>query len=376
MIILLIIFSFLAIYYLTCALFISDGIRKVKSEKREASPNEFISVIIPFRNESENILRSIKSIIKQDYPLDNYEVIYVDDKSEDDSLEKIIKAEKPCNMKVISVPSDYLSDSSKIRAIKFGIDNSKGEIILITDCDCIHNSKWLDSMLKCFNYQTGFVAGPVAFIDEGTVFNELQKLEFTGLILATAGLIGINKPIICNSANLAFRKKAYDLAGGFQINANSFSSADEFLMLSIKNKTVYKVKFSWDKNSVARTIASSSIKDFFSQRKRWASKDWKQFGIGILSGLILVYLFFAGLIVQLILGIFSSVIFLYAFIVSLVIKFISEYLILKYGRELYYNQKIFRIFLLAEFFHIPYILFAVISGLFGGFTWKNRKNNK
>jgi cellulose synthase/poly-beta-1,6-N-acetylglucosamine synthase-like glycosyltransferase len=375
-IILLIIISLLAVHYAACAVSINKAIKRIKNDEQDAAPDEFVSVIIPFRNESDNIIQSLESMKVQDYPTEKYEVIYVNDKSDDDSFKKIEDAEKPDNIKVISVPEDYLFDASKIRAVKFGIDNSKGKIIVLTDCDCIHNKTWLNSILNCFDQQTGFVAGPVDFIEENTVFKKVQKLEFAGLILTGAGLIGIDKPIICNSANLAFRKDLYDMLGGFKVESKLSSSADEFLMLEIQKKSNYKIKFCWNKDSIAFSKPTNSVIEFYNQRKRWASKEWLRYGGRILFQLILVYLFFICLIVQTFLGIFISQIFFYSLLISIAFKVISEYQILKNGIGFFYEKKIFHVFPLAEILHIPYILFGGISGLFGKFIWKNRKLNR
>lgn len=51
------------------------------------------------------------------------------------------------------------------------------------------------------------VAGPVDFETDGNFFSDFQRIEYAGLILTGAGLIGIGKPTICSAANLAYRKK-------------------------------------------------------------------------------------------------------------------------------------------------------------------------
>src|ERR1035437_8685856 len=166
--------------------------------KDTSLPDEYISIIIPFRNESLNILESLQSIEGQDYPKDKFEVIFVNDFSDDDPLELLCKVEKSFNIKIISVPEDYAKYQHKKRAIRFGIENSMGSIIVTTDADCIHSTKWLRTLLGQFDDKTGFVSGPVEFIEESTLFNRMQKLEFAGLVLTGAGLIGLNEPIICN----------------------------------------------------------------------------------------------------------------------------------------------------------------------------------
>ena len=87
----------------------------------------------------------------------------------------------------------------------------------------------------------------------------------------------------------------------------------------------------------------------------------------------MIYFFFAGLFVQIILGILSSDVFFYSVLMSLIVKFYSEYNILKYGRGLFYDKIKLKIFFLAEILHIPYILIAGLSGLYGRVKWKNRK---
>lgn len=375
MIIILIVFAILLLYYSTCAIGISKGIKKVKYEKYNNLNDEFVSVIIPFRNESENIPDSLESIKKQNYPKDKFEVIYVNDKSDDDSLVKIENALKEENIQVVSVPENYLSDESKIRAIKFGIENSRGKIIITTDCDCVHHANWLTSMLNCFGKKIGLVTGPVIFIDENPPLKQMQKLEFAGLVLTGAGLIGINKPVICNSANLAFRKNLYDMLGGFKMEKGLSSSADEFLMIDIHNKTDYKIRFCWDNDAVTYTKAVNSLKGFFHQRQRWANKDWKLFGCKTFLQLILVYLFYVGLTLQLILGIFGSELFLYSLLISLILKSVAEFQIIKHGIGFLFDRNILWILPLAEVLHIPYILISGISGIFKKPNMNNRKQN-
>jgi cellulose synthase/poly-beta-1,6-N-acetylglucosamine synthase-like glycosyltransferase len=372
-IILFIISLILLLHYSVCAIIIAKGINGIIKTGADNFNNEFVSVIIPFRNESENILTSLESMRNLNYSSDKFEVIYVNDKSDDNSLNILTNALNKGNIKVISVPEDYLSDESKIRAVKFGIDNSNGKIIVTTDCDCTHNSNWLTSMVNCFDQNTGFIAGPVDFVDNNSIFKKLQKLEFAGLVLSGAGLIGIKKPIICNSANLAFRKDVYEKIGGFKVDKGLSYSADEYLMIDIHNSSGWKIKFTWNNDAIVKTKAKNSLKDFFHQRQRWANKDWKLFGRGILLHLVIVYLFFTSLVFQFAAGFMISELFFYSLLISLVIKLISEYQILRYGINFLFDKKLLWLLPLAEVLHIPYIL---ISGISGILKISNRKNGR
>ena len=128
------------------------------------------------------------------------------------------------------------------RAIRYGIEQSIGDIIVTTDADCIYADDWLSSLVSNFEDSVGFVSGPVEFKDNGNVFSKLQKLEFAGLIFTGAGLIGAGKPTICNAANIAYRKKAFDEVNGFEYDMDLSSGDDELLMQKIAQDTEYKCK--------------------------------------------------------------------------------------------------------------------------------------
>jgi cellulose synthase/poly-beta-1,6-N-acetylglucosamine synthase-like glycosyltransferase len=300
-------------------------------------------------------------------------VIFVNDFSDDDSLELLLRTEKSLNIKIISVPHDYSKYQHKKRAIRFGIENSKGSIIVTTDADCIHGTKWLRTLVGQFDNETGFVSGPVEFIEESTLFNRMQKLEFAGLVLTGAGLIGIKEPIICNAANIAYRKKAFDEVSGFTYKHRLSSGDDELLMQKIKKETGYKIKFCMNKEAVVKTSANRNLNQFYQQRKRWASKGLFYSNHFLIVKLIMIFLFYLSFPVQLVLGIFYNPIFLISMILCFSIKAMMEYLILKTGADNLFSRSILRPFIAAEVLHIPYIIIAGISGALGNYIWKERK---
>ena len=370
--ILLIVFILLLINYIIFLLRIFSGLKNLKSCDVDFMPEDFVTVIIPFRNESENILHSLKSIEAQNYPREKYEVLFVNDFSQDDSLQKISDYKKSDNIKILSVPSDYSMNAHKKRAIRFGIQNAKGKIILTTDADCNHNVDWLKSLLSCMKHDVGFVSGPVEFYSNESFFSKLQKIEFAGLVITGAGLIGSGKPIICNAANIAYRKNAFDKVNGFNDQMNLSSGDDELLMQKIWKETDYKVKFCINKKAIVETDPNRTVKQFYQQRKRWASKGLFYADKFLIVKLILIYLFYVGLLVQLVLGIFFSIYFVFSFIISFFLKALVEFLVLKKGSSVLFDKFFLIPFPIAEIIHLPYIIIAGISGAFGNFKWKNR----
>ena len=371
--ILIAIIIFLTIHYIFFLLKIYLGLKKLKYKKDEKYADEFISVIVPFRNEEKNIANTYKNLIEQNYPKEKYEIIFVNDSSDDSSLQIIKNFPKVENVIIISVPNDYSANAHKKRAIRFGIENSKGEIIVTTDADCIHKKDWLKNLLNYFDEKTGFVSGPVEFVSDEKLFSKMQRLEFAGLVITGAGLIGSGSPTICNAANIAYRKKVFDEVGGFVYQMSLSSGDDELLMQKIHRDTNYKIKFALDKNAIVSTEANPTVKDFYHQRKRWASKGLFYGDHLLLLKLALIFLFYLSLISQPIFGILISTTFYLTFIISFLLKIIFEYIVIKRGVDLLFNEEILKPFILTEILQVPYILISGFMGMFGNLTWKDRK---
>jgi cellulose synthase/poly-beta-1,6-N-acetylglucosamine synthase-like glycosyltransferase len=379
-------FILLLAYYIYFLFKIRRGLNKILIPPKQQLRKPTVSVIIPFRNEEENILSSLESIQRQDYPEELFEVFYINDSSDDNSRELIANASEKKNIKVLDLADEDYGDlnseniisvtaarpQGKKAAVNYGIQNSTGEIIVTTDADCIHNPGWLNSMVKYFDDETAMVAGAVDYNKEDNLFSSIQRLEFAGLITAGAGLIGSSSPIICNAANLAYRRTIFEKVNGFTGNLHLSSGDDELLMQKIKRHTEFKIKFCPDRESVVKTSAARSLKEFFNQRKRWASKGLFYKNPVVTVQLILIFLFYAGLALQAALSLYYTE-FLTMFLISLSAKIISEFLIMLKSSSLFFDKSIFKYFLFTELLQIPYIIITSILGAAGNFNWKNRK---
>ena len=121
-----------------------------------------VSVVIIGKNEKDTIERCILSIFNQSYS--NFEIIYVDDKSTDNTLEKaqqlknISDSKKNCRRYLtLSVETNFPSKNRNI-----GIKASKGDIIAFIDGDCIAEQDWLENLNQQFSTKVGIVGGPIA----------------------------------------------------------------------------------------------------------------------------------------------------------------------------------------------------------------------
>ena len=362
----------LPVFYVLFLIDVIKGLKNLNYPNFGKNEKHSLSIVIPFRNEEENILNVLKSIEAQNYPEDLYEVIFVNDHSEDKSVEILKSFITKHNIKIISATETGNKRAFKKKAILQGIELASGELIVLTDADCLHSPEWLNSLVNHFDKDTAFVSGPVEFISDGSFFSELQQLEFYGLIIVGAGLIGVNKPVICNSANLAFRKNVFFEVGGYNDQFHLSSGDDELLMQKIHRQTKYKIKFAPEINAIVKTKPNKTLKEFFNQRKRWASKSLFYKNAALKIKLMFLVLFYIALPLQLFLGIYLSPYFLISFLVSLTVKFLFEYFTLNIGKKIFASLK-FKYFLLAELFHLPYIIISSLSGLIGNFEWKGRE---
>lgn len=365
-----------AFFYFFFLLLIKAGLKKIKKGSNHFENAEpflpSVSLIIPFRNEKTNLPTIARLVQNFDYPEDKLEIIFVDDFSEDDSVDMLKNLITRKNVKVISSLERKISKQGKKAAITEGVNLSTNEIIVTVDADCFFEKNWLRKMISRFDEGTALVSGPVEFVSDGTFFNEILKLEFSSLILSGAGLIGIKFPVICNGANLAYRKKAFLEVGGFSDNFQ-LSSGDDDILLQKLAKLKYKIQFCWDKEAIVKTYPPATIREFFHQRRRWASKGLKYPFIEIKILLILIFLFYLSLFVMPILYFLCGSIFLFLLISFFVFKAFLELSVLKEGNDLFEQKTNFIHFAIAEIFHPFYILFSSIFGTYGNFEWKNRK---
>lgn len=368
------IFVLLSIYYFYFLVSIFFGILKIRSHKASNSKVFSVSIIVPFRNERENLKRNIESVIKQDYPSEKYEVIFVDDNSTDGSSEIIEEYKKLSKIKLIlsKVENENSARGHKKTAIAKGIEKSKNEIIVTTDADCFFGPGWLKSLVQNFDENTGLVSGPVEYKSDGSLFSSLQKLEFSGLILSGAGLIGTNQPIICNGANLAFRKDAFYEVGGYASHMEFSSGDDEFLMQKIAYTTNWNIGFAFSKEALVFTSPSENLESFIQQRKRWASKSLYYLNNKIKLKLVMIFMFYLSLIVFPFVSLIQLPAYLILFLLIFLAKIFLEYIILLAGKHYLFSELKFVYYLPAQFLQPLYLIFSSIAGLFGRFHWKGR----
>ncbi|NJK95999.1 MAG: glycosyltransferase [Bacteroidales bacterium] len=229
----------------------------------------------------------INDLESQDYQKELLEVILIDDHSDDETFQ--IAEAAIANSKIFRIISLPAGISGKKKALKTGIEDSIGNLILTTDADCRFTKNWVKTMVKYFyNYPGHLLVGPVFLKEEKGFFNHFQSLEFLSLIASGAGAIGIGHPIMCNGANLGGNRSLFQKAGSIY-NSSIASGDDIFLLLELKkhNSPVVFVK---DNDAVVITNNQKSFGNYLSQRSRWTFKSRFYKDYDIISVAVIVLL--------------------------------------------------------------------------------------
>jgi cellulose synthase/poly-beta-1,6-N-acetylglucosamine synthase-like glycosyltransferase len=341
--------------------------------------DHFVSIVVAVRNEEKNILKLLRSIESQSYPSASFELIIVDDHSADRTVAIVGEFARSGRLGIRLMSNDHnqaLVRSPKKHALNIGITAARGDIIMTTDGDCWPGKDWVRSMISPFeNEKTMFISGPVAMKENGNFFSRVQSLEFSSLIGSGGALIRLGYPLMCNGANLAFRKRAFLEVGGYEGIDQAASGDDVYLMQKIHHRFRNGITFRKVWEALVFTHPSDTLGGLIHQRRRWASK-WNSnllaLGWVIPVFLFVHYLSFAAL------GTFAVMkqSFLLHGMALIMLKFVFDYVFL---RKLMIFSK-FRlrlwVFLLSE---ILYPIYAIVIGIlahFGNWKWKDRKFNR
>lgn len=334
------------------------------------------SVIIPFRNEAENLPNLLVSIDALEYPKHLYEIIFVDDESDDDSV-KIIKSffsSVRNDIKVIS--NKRTSNSPKKDAITTAIKQAKNEWIITTDADCILPKYWLNSFDELIQTTTSkCIVAPVIYTDKENFLNRFQQLDMLSLQGATIGGFGIKTPFLCNGANFAYKKELFKTLNGFEGNKNIASGDDVFLLEKTVKKHPKEVNYLKCEHAVVSTNTQPTWSALKAQRIRWAAKtNAYNNGFGKLTGLIVLLM--NALIISLLTLTLVNKFSLKSFIYVLVIKFSIDFLLI-FKSALFFNQKqVLKTYVFGFFLYPFFSVFIAFASMITDYKWKGRQFKK
>lgn len=338
--------------------------------------NPFVSVIIPIRNEGKHILRILEEMIMQDFPVSRMEILIADDFSEDETMTLAggFASQFP-GFPLVLVPPGKAErhETGKKRAIERAVKLAKGEILLFTDGDTFHGRGWITSMTAVFSAgMHQMVLGPVVFSNEKNLLQKIQSLELLGLMGTTAGSAGLGYPVMCNGANLAYRRTAFISTEGFSGNLRFSSGDDQFMMSSIRKQYgSMAISFNFDLRAVVVTEPESTLSGFISQRIRWVSKSRGYHDPVVITTGLATYLLHLLLLSGFIMGIWSTRILVLSMVLW-IIKIFLEYPMVAIMMRFFRKQELHGYYFVAQIFQLLYVPLAGLLGLILPYSWKGR----
>ena len=207
-----------------------------------------VSVVICGKNEAANIRRYLFKVLSQNYP--NFEVIFVDDHSTDESLLVLGALQKVYSNLVIVAHQPASTIQGKKSALTRGIDLAQHDIILLTDADCYPQSdSWIRSMTRPFHTSgIQIVIGYSPYEERASLLNRFIRFETAYTAISYLGFAKMGRPYMGVGRNLCYRKSIFLDNDGFKRHAHVAAGDDDLFVNEVadsKNTTMVVSKEAW-----------------------------------------------------------------------------------------------------------------------------------
>jgi glycosyltransferase involved in cell wall biosynthesis len=342
-----------------------------------------MSVVIIGKNEADTISKCILSIFNQSYP--NFEVIYVDDKSTDNTLEKaqqlgnILDSKKNCKRYLtLSVETNFPSKNRNI-----GIQAAKGGIIAFIDGDSIAEFDWLTNLHERFSKKVGIVGGRI------TLVHSKKSITTKAIDIVLASYLGSGGSALfyqikdnrefneVPAGNLAVYKRLLEKFGGFDENLRYNEDTD---LCNKVREDGYRIIYA-PKARIYHFIGLDTYTDFMSYFKRYGFERGKNIAksskfLTLFNLLSLAFVFSVLSLLMLSFFINIALIILFCLIIALVLIELTVSLKLAVA-----NKCAKLVFLLLKLFitlHGTYnigFISGYIAGMKGAIMGKNKSIN-
>lgn len=282
--------------YLLIVILIHIGLSR---KSKYVSDLPTVSVLIAAKNEEKNLPDCLTSIENLEYPKEKLEILVINDRSNDGTevIANDFCKKNPC-FNFLNISEDKYGLFAKMNALAQGIEKTAGEIIFVTDADCIVPEHWLKALVKYFGYDIGMCGGLTVLsqnVSKEKMYDKLQALDWMFLQAVASGSCNLGLPVSILGNNFAFRRKAYEDVGGFRKLRNSVTE-DMALLQSIHKSKKWKIVYPLNVKTQIFSKPVRSIAEFYKQRKRWViggrSTNWWGYFISYVSLLTHLLIFF------------------------------------------------------------------------------------
>ena len=360
------------LFYLWLEVRFYRALGTVREGRSTVNPPPRVSVLIAARNESEGIRATLDSVLDQDYA-GVWDVWVADDRSTDDTPQILeeYRTRHPERLHILTINDLPEGVSPKKHAISKMIEACEGDILCLTDADCIVQREWLTGILREFEPGIELVAGHsyIPTVPGKSPFIICMQAVET-LIYRVAGTAGLamHLPLTSTGNNLAYRKDFFKSVNGFENVIKIQSGDDDLLMQKLATDRPFAMRYCITPSTFVTTNGKETLKELWEQRKRWASKTI-YYSPKIVFVLSMVFLFLTMLCVTAAFSPFSTKI-LIATLIAFALKSLGDLILILRGLKIFRQEHLLKWCIPVEIVHAPFTVLAVLFGLFGRFKWK------
>lgn len=263
--------SLLAAYQVVVAILVQIGAalssRRIPSVAPESLPT--LSLLVPARDEEETLPRLLGSLESQVHLFEN--IVFINDQSKDRTGEILdaFRTRFPARVDVVHLKEKKPSQSPKLEAMKQGMHLVKGEVLLLTDADCVVPGDWARQTASAFaDSQIALTIGPIVTRRGGTLLGSYAAAEHLYRYLGAAGLAGLGIPAGGFGNNMAIRLETLTRLGGLSAVQESVTE-DAALVHLVRQKTGRRVRALMTRGTTVTSEPVTSWGGLLKQITRW-----------------------------------------------------------------------------------------------------------
>lgn len=290
-----------------------------------------ISIVVPMRNEAACVDGLLKQLLTQDYPSDRYEIVVVNDYSQDETRQHVERiAQKSSRIRLI----DNTLSPGKKYALQCGVIAARFPVVVTLDADVSVQNNYLSAIGHCFmQYKPDLLIGPLKYLPVKALFASwFARIEMVVLTTIAGASAKIGRPVLCNGANLAFRREFF-INNIPQLHHRYASGDDIFLMLAGKRQRA-RIIYAQSEGSFVSAYPPTTIRNLLRQRVRWLSKSGA-YSDAHLQGLAVATALANISVVAGIVGVLSGSLSLLGLLIPWMLKITVESLLFSRGKRLF-----------------------------------------
>ncbi|MBI2656784.1 glycosyltransferase family 2 protein [Candidatus Woesearchaeota archaeon] len=236
--------------------------KETEGKARKLRKHPVVSVVIPAYNEEKNIIATLASLTKLEYPKNKLEIIVVNDGSSDNTkniVQEFISQNNAFNIRLISK-----KNQGKGSALNKGLAVSKGEFFICLDADSSVTKDALEKILPHFTDENTAVVLPLLKVSKPkNIWQRMQWLEYIVNMFYKRLMSRLNCVHVAPGPFSVYRTDVIKRIGGFDED-NLTEDLEISLRLQSKNYRIVQLL-----DAEVFTIAPKTFKELYKQRNRW-----------------------------------------------------------------------------------------------------------